>query len=129
MSGLVDNENTGCSMLPMSALGTASTMSQTNISCCGCLSGNKGFRCFVTSHTHWNQSIVISHTLAHVISHTKVSSLHTPTNVTLHTIYRHFTHHLTKNIVKYQMLAVHIQWRNSYITIFNYRLRTQTFRL
>ena len=90
MSGLVERENTGCSIEAMSAFGTASTMSQTNRSRCGCRSGRSGERAGSTA-----LSFVISHTrlllkVRHFTHLALLSSLHTPI-----VKIRHFTHRLS----------------------------------
>ena len=121
MSGLVDRVKTGCAIEAMSPLGTASTISQTKRSRCGCRSGSNGERdegrgSFVTSPTRKPQnlssfqtpcdSIITLHTNGQDSSfHTpsqsvdnvaSTSSLHTPRFVTSHTIFRHFTHRFRK---------------------------------
>ena len=90
MSGLVERVKTGCSIEAMSPLGTASTISHTKRSRCGCRSGKSGERAgraalsFVISHTGFALEI------RHFTHHNLLSSLHTPV-----VKIRHFTHRLS----------------------------------
>jgi len=87
MSGFVERVKMGFSIEAMSPLGTASTMSQTNRSRCGCRSGRSGERAGSTA-----LSFVISHTrilleVRHFTHLVLLSSFHTPV-----VKIRHFTH-------------------------------------
>ena len=97
VSGLVESENIGCSIEAISALGTASKISQTKKSPCGYLSGSRGERLIKLSSDKAESFRTFTHVRVEILKSHADSYFH-PQRVAfvlLPTFFRTFTHVLS----------------------------------